>query len=85
MNDEIEIEIESLNNVEYLESILNELKENEELELVIAISYELDKNKYLYLASKELDDTIEGMSILEQKTVSFDDKDYYFYIVEKIS
>lgn len=83
MNDEIEIE--SLNNVEYLESILNELKENEELELVIAISYELDKNRYLYLASKELDDTIDGMKILEQKTVSFDDKDYYFYIVEKIS
>lgn len=80
-----EIEIASLNNTEYLESILNELKENEELELVIEICYELDKNRYLYLASKELDDTIDGMKILEQKTVCFDDKDYYFYIVEKIS
>lgn len=80
-----DIEISSLeNNDAYLDSILCDLKDNDELDLIIEVCYELGNNKYLYLASKELDADVEKMIILEQKTICFDNKNYYFYIVENI-
>jgi len=81
MNDN---EIDSLNNTEYLQNILTELKENEELELLIEACNELDKGRYLYLSTRKLDEVVDGMVIVEEKTISFDGKDYYFYIAERV-
>ena len=50
-------------NIEQLENILMELKESDELELIIEINYNLSNNRYLHLASLPLD-TPKGTNII---------------------
>lgn len=72
------------NNQEYLENILTELKDNEELELLVEINFELSHNKFLYLSSREIK-VPEGMVQVNEKKVNFDNKDYFFYVFENIA
>ncbi len=68
-------------NIEQLENILMELKESDELELIIEINYNLSKNRYLHLASLPLD-TPKGTIKLDEEIVIFDNNKYYFYLFE---
>ena len=68
-------------NIEQLENILMELKESDELELIIEISYNLSNNRYLHLASLPLD-TPKGTMKIDEEIVTFDNNKYYFYLFE---
>ncbi len=69
-------------NIEQLENILMELKESDELELIIEIKYyNLSNNKYLHLSSLPLD-TPKGTKKIDEEIVTFDNNNYYFYLFE---
>ncbi|MGJ0360141.1 hypothetical protein [Aliarcobacter cryaerophilus] len=68
-------------NIEQLENILMELKESDELELIIEINYNLSNNRYLHLASLPLD-TPKGTIKIDEEIVIFDNNKYYFYLFE---
>lgn len=74
----------TLDNDDLIRETLLEIKEEEELELLITSTSELSDDKFLYLSTIEVD-IPTGMEKIDFRVFNFEGKDFYCYIFEKIT